>query len=56
METVLFYNQRDLMKTTVIGTGHVRSSTGAGLASLDHDVTCNDCIMDKISSLTSIYV
>lgn len=39
------------MKITIIGTGYVGLPTGAGLASLGHDVTCVDCVKDTIETL-----
>ena len=39
------------MKIAIIGTGYVGLPTGAGLASLGHDVTCIDCDQEKVEKL-----
>ena len=39
------------MRVAVIGTGYVGLPTGAGLASLGHDVTCIDCDHEKVERL-----
>ena len=39
------------MKVAIIGTGYVGLPTGAGLASLGHDVTCIDCDREKVEKL-----
>ncbi len=39
------------MKVAIIGTGYVGLPTGAGLASLGHDVTCVDCDREKVEKL-----
>ncbi len=39
------------MKVAIIGTGYVGLPTGAGLASLGHDVTCIDCDHEKVERL-----
>ncbi len=39
------------MKVAIIGTGYVGLPTGAGLASLGHQVTCIDCIHEKVEML-----
>ena len=41
------------MRITIIGTGYVGLPTGAGLASLGHDVTCIDCDREKVERLRS---
>ena len=39
------------MKVAIIGTGYVGLPTGAGLASLGHEVTCIDCDQEKVEKL-----
>ena len=39
------------MRIAIIGTGYVGLPTGAGLASLGHDVTCIDCDREKVEKL-----
>ncbi len=39
------------MKVAIIGTGYVGLPTGAGLASLGHEVCCIDCDRDKVERL-----
>ena len=41
------------MKVAIIGTGYVGLPTGAGLASLGHDVTCIDCDHEKVERLSA---
>ena len=39
------------MKVAIIGTGYVGLPTGAGLASLGHEVCCVDCLREKVEKL-----
>ena len=39
------------MKVAIIGTGYVGLPTGAGLASLGHEITCIDCDQEKVEKL-----
>ena len=39
------------MRIAIIGTGYVGLPTGAGLASLGHEVCCVDCLREKVEKL-----